>query len=57
MNPDYGINGIPTLVIIAPDGTVRKKTEGFAEAKLVSEIDALLREFRLRAPAASAASE
>lgn len=57
MNPDYGINGIPTTVLIAPDGTVRKKTEGVEETALVGQIDGLLREFRLRVPDAPVANE
>lgn len=57
MNPDYGINGIPTVVIIAPDGSVRKKTEGFAHTDLVTQIDGLLREFNRRTPLASPASD
>ena len=53
-NPDYGIQGIPFVAIIAPDGTVR-----FAglnpldpEADISGKVDALLKEFKLPAPAA-----
>ncbi len=51
INPDYGLRGIPTVVIIAPDGTVRHKSEGVSEAEDIAQIDALLAEFRLRVPA------
>ena len=50
-NPDYGVNGIPTTVVIAPDGTVRYKCAGYSGAKLIEQIDALLAEFKLHAPA------
>ena len=49
-NPDYGVRGIPTAVIIAPDGTVRHNSTGFSEAEEIKQIDALLAEFHLRAP-------
>jgi thiol-disulfide isomerase/thioredoxin len=45
INPDYGMIGIPTLAVIAPDGTVRHINTGFAEAALTAQIDSLLREF------------
>jgi thiol-disulfide isomerase/thioredoxin len=53
-NPDYGIDGIPNVVIIAPDGTVRHQTRGDGDqAPLMQQIDALLREFKLK-PAVTA---
>jgi thiol-disulfide isomerase/thioredoxin len=55
LNPDYGVNGIPTTVVIAPDGTVRYKAVGYSGAKLVGAIDAILSEFKLRAPAPAVA--
>lgn len=53
-NPDYGVFGIPSMVIIAPDGTVRHVDIHPAnpEAELRGKIDALLQEFRLKLPAA-----
>ena len=51
LNPAYGVNGIPTTVVIAPDGTVRYKAIGYSGAKLVGAIDAILSEFKLPAPA------
>jgi thiol-disulfide isomerase/thioredoxin len=49
INPDYGISGIPHLVIVAPDGTVRYQVSGLAdETPLTEKIEALLREFKLR---------
>jgi thiol-disulfide isomerase/thioredoxin len=52
-NPDYGIEGIPSAVIIAPDGTVRFKGSGYSGEKVVGQIDALLKEFRREAPASA----
>lgn len=52
MNPDYGINGIPTTVVLAPDGTVRYKGVGYSGPKLAQAIDAVLAEFKLKAPGA-----
>jgi len=53
-NPDYGIMGIPYMAIIAPDGTVRHT--GLHPAMPLAEktvkIDALLKEFGLKAPQA-----
>lgn len=49
-NPDYAIEGIPTLVLIAPDGTVRRRAAGFSLRDATKQIDALLREFGLPAP-------
>ena len=48
LNPDYGIKGIPSVIIIAPDGTVRHVSTGFSEAEAIDRIDALLKEFHLR---------
>lgn len=50
-NPAFGVGGIPTTVVVAPDGTVRHVAQGFAEAALVARIDALLAEFKLRGQA------
>jgi thiol-disulfide isomerase/thioredoxin len=51
INPDYGVKGLPTVTIIAPDGTVRHSAPGFAPAQKRKLIDALLEEFHLRRPA------
>ncbi len=53
-NPDYGIQGIPHLVIIAPDGTIRHTGlhPGNPAADISGKIEALLKEFKLSAPAA-----
>jgi len=52
-NPDYAIEGIPYMVILAPDGTVRHA--GLHPAipleEKVTKIDALLNEFGLKVPA------
>lgn len=50
MNADYGITGIPTLVIIAPDGVVRHKDAGLDKAQTIRRIDELLVEFRRPVP-------
>jgi thiol-disulfide isomerase/thioredoxin len=52
-NPDYGIQGIPHLAIIAPDGTVRHSGlhPGDKAADVPGKIQALLKEFNLSAPA------
>ena len=52
-NPQYGVNGIPHVAIIAPDGTVRFNglhPAGKLSAK-TEKIDAILKEFNLAAPA------
>lgn len=49
-NPEYGVRGIPTLVIIAPDGTIRFKSEGY-DTKVIEQIDSVLREFGKAVPA------
>ena len=56
-NPAYGIEGIPFLAIIAPDGTVRHAGlhPGDPEAKVGEKIEALLKEFKLPLPAPAAA--
>ena len=48
-NPDYGITGIPHMVIIAPDGTLRHTGlhPAMPHADKVEKIDALLKEFKL----------
>jgi thiol-disulfide isomerase/thioredoxin len=54
-NPDYGIDGIPHMAIIAPDGTVRERGMHPGATSLdekVEKIDALLREFKLPTVAA-----
>jgi thiol-disulfide isomerase/thioredoxin len=54
-NPAYGIEGIPFLAIIAPDGTVRHAGlhPGDPEAKVAEKIEAILKEFKLPLPAKS----
>jgi len=51
-NPDYGIEGIPFLAIIAPDGTVRFAGihPGDESADVSGKITALLKEFHLATP-------
>ncbi len=52
-NSDYGITGIPSMVIIAPDGIVRHKSHPM---KVDTEmVDAVLKEFKLTVPAAKKA--
>jgi thiol-disulfide isomerase/thioredoxin len=53
-NEDYGIQGIPYVAIIAPDGTVRHTGLHPASplAEKTEKIDAILREFNLPVPAA-----
>lgn len=53
-NEDYGIQGIPYVAIIAPDGTVRHTGLHPAAplAEKTDKIDAILREFNLPVPAA-----
>jgi len=52
-NPDYGITGIPNMVIIAPDGTVRFNGlhPSLPLAEKAEKIDSLLKEFNLKTPA------
>lgn len=52
-NEDYGIQGIPYVAIIAPDGTVRHTGLHPASplAEKTAKIDAILREFKLPVPA------
>lgn len=54
-NPDYGVNGIPHMAIIAPDGTVRHNGMHPAtpHAQKAEKIDAILKEFKLPVPGAS----
>ena len=51
-NPDYGVQGIPHMTIIAPDGTVRFNGMHPAtpHAEKVAKIDPILREFGLKVP-------
>ncbi|WP_438481588.1 redoxin family protein [Oleiharenicola lentus] len=51
-NPDYGIQGIPYLAIIAPDGTVRHTGlhPGNKAADISGKIEAILKEFNLPLP-------
>ena len=53
-NPDYGIQGIPYVAIIAPDGTVRHAGlhPGNKAQDISGKIEAILREFKLPVPAA-----
>ena len=53
-NPAYGIEGIPFLAIIAPDGTVRHAGlhPGDESADIAGKIEALLKEFNLPTPKA-----
>jgi thiol-disulfide isomerase/thioredoxin len=52
-NPAYGINGIPHMVILAPDGTVRHRGlhPALPHAEKTEKIDALLKEFGKKIPA------
>ncbi|MCF3649239.1 TlpA family protein disulfide reductase [Synoicihabitans lomoniglobus] len=52
-NPDYGVSGIPHMVIIAPDGTVRHPAlhPAMPHAEKLAMIDAILTEFDLPVPA------
>jgi thiol-disulfide isomerase/thioredoxin len=52
-NPAYGIDGIPYVAIIAPDGTVRHAGLHPADpaADLAGKIEAILQEFKLPVPA------
>ena len=54
-NPAYGIEGIPYLAIIAPDGTVRYAGlhPGDPASDVAGKIEALLKEFKLPLPAKS----
>jgi thiol-disulfide isomerase/thioredoxin len=51
-NPDYGIEGIPFVAIIAPDGTVRHAGlhPGDPRSDITGKIEALLKEFKLAGP-------
>jgi thiol-disulfide isomerase/thioredoxin len=51
-NPDYAIEGIPYMAILAPDGTVRHTGlhPAMPLAEKVGKIDAILKEFKLRVP-------
>lgn len=51
-NPDYGVQGIPHIAIVAPDGKVRHN----GARDLYGSIDALLKEFHLAVPAEAPAS-
>jgi len=52
-NPAYGIEGIPFVAIIAPDGTVRHAGlhPGDPESDIAGKVEAILKEFHLRVPA------
>ncbi len=54
-NPDYLVQGIPHVAIIAPDGTVRYNglNPHDPTADIEGKIEALLKEFKLPAPARS----
>ncbi len=51
-NEDYGIRGIPSAVIIAPDGTVRHVGlhPGNPQADITGKIETILKEFELPLP-------
>ncbi len=51
-NPAYGIEGIPFVAIIAPDGTVRHTGlhPGDPAADITGKVEALLKEFKLPLP-------
>jgi len=53
-NPDYGIQGIPFIAILAPDGTVRHAglNPHDPSADIVAKVTAILREFKLPVPGA-----
>ena len=54
-NPEYGVNGIPHMAIIAPDGTVRHNGlhPGMPHAETIEKVDALLKEFGKPVPTRS----
>jgi len=54
-NPAYGIEGIPYLAIIAPDGTVRFAGlhPGNPASDVAGKVESLLKEFKLPLPAKS----
>jgi thiol-disulfide isomerase/thioredoxin len=51
-NPEYGIQGIPYIAILAPDGTVRHAgmNPHDPNARIVEKVTALLEEFKLPLP-------
>jgi thiol-disulfide isomerase/thioredoxin len=53
-NPDYGVQGIPFIAIIAPDGTVRHAglNPHDPSADITGKVTALLKEFKLPLPGA-----
>jgi thiol-disulfide isomerase/thioredoxin len=53
-NPAYGIEGIPFIAIIAPDGTVRHAglNPHDPDADITGKVEAILKEFKLPAPKA-----
>lgn len=53
-NPDYAIQGIPYVAIVAPDGTIRHAGlhPGNKAADIEGKVTALLKEFNLPVPAA-----
>jgi thiol-disulfide isomerase/thioredoxin len=54
-NPAYGIEGIPYVAIIAPDGTVRHAGlhPGDPAGDITGKVEAILKEFKLPVPAKS----
>jgi thiol-disulfide isomerase/thioredoxin len=54
-NPDYAVNGIPSVAIIAPDGSLRGVAihPAAGEAEIDGKIIAILQEFKLPVPAAT----
>ena len=53
-NPDFGVNGIPHMAIVAPDGTVRFNGVNFRGGEAEPKIEQLLREFKLPLPKTAA---
>ena len=53
-NPDFGVNGIPHMAIVAPDGTVRFNGVNFRSGEAEPKIEQLLREFKLPLPKTAA---
>jgi thiol-disulfide isomerase/thioredoxin len=51
-SPHYAVQGIPSVAIIAPDGTLRAVAlhPGAAESEIAEKITAILREFNLPVP-------
>jgi hypothetical protein len=54
-NPAYGVDGIPYIAILAPDGTVRHAglNPHDPAADIAGKVEAILKEFNLPVPAKS----